>query len=757
MVRKQILIRGVVQGVGFRPFIWTLAKRHSVSGWVLNHSGGVTIEAEGKQARVQDFISAIRAEKPVHSYISRMDIRPVPVTGIAGFEIRESESDDPPGTFILPDLATCPDCLKELFDPADRRFRYPFLNCTHCGPRYSIIQRLPYDRPNTTMKQFRMCPDCRSEYDQPEDRRFHAQPTACPTCGPELDFRLTDGRISGRKEEALQLAESLLRDGKILAMKGLGGFQLLCDARQEETVKTLRKRKNREEKPLAVLVPDLAAARRIAEISEAEEALLISSEAPIVLLKQRKDSGLAPSLNPGNPYIGLILPYTPLHHLLMADLGIPLVCTSGNRSDDPICTNEEEAALKLGAVADGFLNHNREIQRYIDDSVVRVIREKPMMIRRARGYAPLPEGSHAGAGQPVLAVGAHLKNTVSVSDGNWICTSQHLGDLSTVSATLAFESAILDLCGIYQIKPEVILCDLHPDYFSTRHAFKSRLPVVQVQHHEAHIAGIRAEHGVTGEALGVAWDGTGIGRDQTVHGGEFFLSSPHQLLHTGQFLQFPLAGGDTAVRDARRSAFGLLTVALGDEKADEWILTHQFLPPAELKTFRSMVSKSVNTVQTSSAGRLFDGVSALMKIRSRSAYEGQAAMDLEFSSDGSVRESYPAEITGKKQVILDWRPVILAILEDLDQGKPISFIGGKFHFTLASLIIRLAKLKKLDQILAGGGCFQNKLLLETLIELGETAGIQVYWPQHIPPNDGGISFGQIAWYATAGKLQNREK
>lgn len=744
-IRKRIQIRGVVQGVGFRPYIRNLAHRFDLSGWVLNHSGGVTIEAEAETEILEQFLTSIPKEKPVHSFISRMEIADIDLAGDSGFEIRVSETGEKPTALILPDLATCPECLAELTDPKNRRFRYPFLNCTHCGPRYSIIQKLPYDRPNTTMKQFRMCAACKAEYENPDDRRFHAQPTACPECGPQLDFKFTDGKVVGRGDKALLLAEDLIRNGNILAMKGLGGFQLLCDARSDSSVKTLRKRKNREEKPLAVMVPDIETAHQFAELSQPEIELLTSSEAPVVLVRQKKNSGLSPLLNPGNPYIGLILPYTPLHHLLMADLQIPLVCTSGNRSDDPICTNEEEAALKLGAVADGFLNHNREIQRYIDDSVARIIHGELFMIRRARGYAPLPEGQNMRSGKSLLAVGAHLKNTISVSDGSLVCTSQHIGDMSTITANLAFESAILDLSDIYRIKPEQVLADLHPDYYSTRHAAQSRLPVIHIQHHEAHIAGSRAENNVTGEALGIAWDGTGLGSDGTVWGGEFFHSDDSGISHIGQFVQFPLAGGDTAVRDVRRSALGILVTALPADQAEKWLVKLNVFTSEEMKNLHLMIEKKLNTVMTSSAGRLFDGVSALLHLRKKSAYEGQAAMELEFISDPDEKGAYSFSLVDGNPFMLDWRPMISEILTDIDQNVPVSEIGGKFHRTMVNIMISVAKEKGYQQIVVGGGCFQNKILLENLISASEANGIKVFWPHHIPTNDGGISFGQIAW------------
>jgi hydrogenase maturation protein HypF len=517
--RFRLAIAGLVQGVGFRPFLYHLASDLGLPGWVRNTPQGIVLEVEGSRGQLDAFLHRLGREKPEHAAIDRIETSFHEPAGYTVFEIRPSQETGVKSARLLPDLATCSACLREVFDPAERRYRYPFTNCTHCGPRFSITRALPYDRANTTMQGFPLCPPCRAEYEDPRDRRFHAQPIACPRCGPHLELWDPSGKVLASHDEALLRSTALLRQGAVVAVKGLGGFQLLVDARDEQAVNALRRRKQREEKPLALMVPTLEAVRRLCAVSDLEEGLLCSVEAPIVLLRRLPSAAgaVADGVAPGNPYLGVMLPYTPLHHLLLAELGFPVVATSGNRSDEPICTDEHEALARLAGLADAFLVHNRPIARHVDDSVVRVVMGRSMVLRRARGYAPLPVSLR----QPVpaaLAVGAHLKNAMAVSVGSDVFLSQHIGDLETAQAFAAFREVEASLRTMYEVRPAVVACDLHPDYLSTQFARRSGLPGVAVQHHYAHVLACMAEHHLDGNALGVSWDGTGYGPDGTIWG-----------------------------------------------------------------------------------------------------------------------------------------------------------------------------------------------------------------------------------------------
>ncbi|MBV8970396.1 MAG: carbamoyltransferase HypF, partial [Verrucomicrobia bacterium] len=546
--RVKVMVLGAVQGVGFRPFVYRLATQLRLNGWVLNSSQGVFIEAEGPATALNEFLGRLENEKPSLAIIQSIEFSFLDAVGYDQFEIRFSEQSGQKMALILPDVATCPDCLREVLDPSDRRYRYPFTNCTNCGPRFSIIEALPYDRPNTSMKRFRMCVDCEREYHDPADRRFHAQPNACPRCGPTLELWDERGEVRTRRDEALREAAEWIRGGKILALKGIGGFQLIVDARQEEAVLRLRTRKRRQGKPFALMYPSLEQIRQDCLLSSPEERLLVSPTAPIMLLARRTGSRLAHSVAPGSPCFGVMLPYTPLHHLLQSELGFPIVATSGNLVSEAICIDEHEAVERLSGVADCFLVHDRPIVRQVDDSVSRVVCGREMVLRRARGYAPLPIRVKQSLPR-VLAVGAQLKNNVALSVQRDIFVSQHIGDLETPTALAAFHQVVGDLPRLYDAQPEIVACDLHPDYLSTRYAVESGYPTVhRVQHHWAHVLACMAENEVDGTALGVSWDGTGLGTDGTIWGGEFLLAEDTGFQRVASLRPFRLAGGEAAVR-----------------------------------------------------------------------------------------------------------------------------------------------------------------------------------------------------------------
>ena len=735
--RLKLTVRGAVQGVGFRPFVFRLATGLGLAGWVNNSPQGVFIEVEGPRAALEKFLLRLETEKPARSFIQSLEASWLDPAGYTAFEIRPSETGGNKTALVLPDIATCPDCLREIFDPKNRRHRYPFTNCTNCGPRFSIIESLPYDRANTSMKAFSMCPQCRAEYDEPHSRRFHAQPNACPVCGPRLE--LWEGSagvppVSGRRDacatllrdhDALLAAAQAIREGKIVAVKGLGGFHLMADARNEDVIRCLRERKQREEKPFALMFPSLASVKADCEVSPLEERLLRSPESPIVLLRRIQSSifnppsSLSCHIAPGNPNLGVMLPYTPLHHLLMAELGFPVVATSGNLSDEPICTDEHEALERLRGIADVFLVHNRPIVRHVDDSIVRVMLNREMVLRRARGYAPLPiqintplpssghplparRGEGRGEGI-VLAVGAHLKNCIALSVGNQVFISQHIGDLETEQAHSAFRRVIADFEKLYEAKPQIVAADLHPDYLSTKfarelggvpleftlqRAGKSEPPDklklelqphhIGVQHHIAHVLSCMAENEIAPPALGVSWDGTGYGLDGTVWGGEFFVVTDESVERIAHLRPFRLPGGDKAVKEPRRTALGLLY-----EISDDKVFEQKKLAPVaafssvELATLKTMLAKKLNSPVTTSMGRLFDAVASLINLRQQIRFEGQAAMELEFALDGvETDEAYELQLVESALQGSAGVPPAIS-LRDADRNKiPASHAGG---------------------------------------------------------------------------------
>ena len=751
--RLRVVIRGAVQGVGFRPFIYRLATGLKLVGWVNNSPQGVFIEVEGPRPTLEEFLLRIEREKPPRAFIQSLEPSFLDLTGFTGFEIRPSDESGTKTALILPDIATCPDCLAEIFDPSNRRYLYPFTNCTNCGPRFTIINSLPYDRPNTTMKDFIMCPACRAEYENPLDRRFHAQPNACPVCGPRLELWCPAGNTLAAGHDALKDAVQALRQGEIVAVKGLGGFHLMVDARNEEAVARLRQRKRREEKPFALMYPSLDALKADCLVSPLEERLLTSPESPIVLLRRREgQSALAAGVAPRNPYLGAMLPYTPLHHLLMAELGFPVVATSGNLSDEPICTGEHDALHRLGDIADLFLVHNRPIARHADDSIVRVMAGREMVMRRARGYAPLP--IHLKEPAPtVIAVGGHLKNSVALSVGNDVFVSQHIGDLETAQAYTAFTRVIEDFQRLYAASPTDVVCDMHPEYLSTKFAHAYGLPMLPVQHHYAHVLACMAENDLDGEVLGVSWDGTGWGPDATVWGGEFIETPPtgNDFKRVAHLRTFRLPGGDKAVREPRRTAMGLLYELNGDRAFSmKDLLPVQACTGRELDVLGMMLRRGFNSPVTSSAGRLFDAVASLVGLSQQMRFEGQAAMELEFALAGiDTHESYDFALTEPKHdadnqsLVVDWSPTIEEIIEDVRRGVAPGEVSARFHNTLVEMIVAVARRSGLERVVLSGGCFQNKYLAEHAIKRLKAEGFRAYWHQRIPPNDGGIALGQV--------------
>ena len=741
-VCARLRILGAVQGVGFRPCVYRLATELGLAGWVNNSAQGVTVEVEGERARVEEFILRLESEKPPRSSIQSMETSWLAAAGYREFAIRESDTGGAKRALVLPDIATCPDCLAEIFDPANRRHLYPFTNCTNCGPRFTIIEALPYDRPGTSMREFAMCPDCRREYEDPRDRRFHAQPNACPACGPHLERWDGTGRVLGSRQAALVATADAVRSGGIVAVKGIGGFHLIVDARNDEAVRHLRERKHRDEKPLAVMAPSLDEVRRECEVSDLEERLLRSAEAPIVLLRRRKGGSVAPSVAPGNPTLGIMLPYSPLHHLLLAQLGFPVVATSGNLSGEPICIDEREALERLGGIADLFLVHNRRIVRHVDDSVARVVLGRELVLRRARGYAPLPIRMKR-PGPQVVATGAHLKNAVALSTGDSVFVSQHIGDLETAPALAAFERVIGDLQRLYEIHPEAIAMDAHPDYLSTKFAVRfseiSGCPALPVQHHIAHVLSCMAENEIEGPALGVAWDGTGYGLDGTIWGGEFFKAG-RDFERFAHLRTFALPGGEAAVKEPRRCALGVLYEIYGEAAFGLDVPAVRAFSESELGALRTMLRRKLNAPRTSSAGRLFDSVASLAGIRQKTSFEGQAAMELEFAAS-DCEAGYPFELAG---TVLDWEPTIRAIVADAQAGAAAGSISAKFHRALVEMIVAVARNAAESQVVLSGGCFQNERLLRLAVGHLREGGFQPVWHQRIPPNDGGIALGQVA-------------
>ncbi len=757
--RVRIDIEGIVQGVGFRPFVYRLAQRLRLSGWVRNTPAGVVVEAQGEDGPLAGFLHAVTAEAPPLAVIGAVRSEEIPPVGEEGFAILASR--DGAGIVqVAPDCDVCPDCLAELFNPTDRRFHYPFITCTNCGPRYSIITGIPYDRPYTTMARFSMCPACRAEYEDPANRRFHAQPIACPECGPRLV--LTDAAGNEVAGEPLDEAVDLLRTGRIVAVKGVGGYHLAVDAGNDAAVGELRRRKKRDEKPFALMAPDLAAVRTFTRLDAVAERLLQSPERPIVLLEKRDrgsgtgDRYISPGVAPANGYFGVMLPSSPLHHLLLRENFTALVMTSGNLSDEPIAYRDAEARERLAGIADAFLCHDREIHTRCDDSVLRVFRDNPLFLRRSRGY--VPRGVVLQSPQrSVLAVGAELKGAVCLVRGELAFLSQHIGDLKNAATLRSMEETAAHLGRILEIRPELVAHDLHPDYLSTRAAAGMGLPLVAVQHHHAHLAACMAENRLAGEVLGVIFDGTGYGPDGTVWGGEFLLGGYAGYRRVGHIDRVPLPGGDAAVREPFRMAIAWLHRTFGAALFDLPLACLAEMPDRDREIYLRMIERGINSPLTSSCGRLFDAVAAMLGVRSRVSYEGQAAIELEaLAEEGGEAGAYPYFlVTTESGTVVDVRPMLRAIVEDLPHGEQKSAIARRFHATLARAAAdvcgKVREAQGVDRVVLSGGAFQNRLLSEELAGLLEAKGFQVFVHRLVPPNDGGIALGQavIAGYGTA--------
>jgi hydrogenase maturation protein HypF len=733
-------IGGAVQGVGFRPFVYRLATQLGICGQVSNDTAGVVVEAEASRSTLDAFLKRLRADAPLAARILSCEFSFHQAAGFQDFQIQPSDGAGEKNVSPMADIATCPECRAEIHDSCARRFAYPFTNCTQCGPRFTIMTDIPYDRPNTSMHAFALCADCLAEYENSGDRRFHAQPLACPACGPRLAYCDRSGD-SVDCANVLQRAADDIRSGAIVALKGLGGFHVMADARSTAAIARLRQQKLRAYKPFALMFPDMATIKRHCFVDDFEEILLSGPEAPIVLLKKRPESDLPDLLAPGNPCLGCMLPYTPLHILLLERLGTPVVATSGNLIDEPICI-DEHAALRCLSFADFFLVHDRPIVRHADDSVARVIEGKAVMLRRARGYAPRSFPSSSPLPR-VLAVGGDLKNAIAISRCHDIVMSQHIGDLETAEAFDAFQRVITDFRKLFSWTPEAIAADRHPGYFSSRFARtfaqSEGIPLVEVQHHHAHMAAGMFENGLAGDVLAVTWDGTGYGTDGTVWGGEFLSGSYASCERVAHLHPFSLAGADAAVREPRRSALGVLLEA-GCTDGPGSACLHEMFSPEELTGMTSMIEKGFNAVRTTSAGRLFDAVSAIAGICRRSTCEGQAAMMLEFAARGELDEPYPFALYEKDGVsVLDWRPAVAAMLADRDAG----LISRRFHSTLVEMIRSAARAAGVPRVILSGGVFQNALLLARTRRALLHDGFDVYTHQILPPNDGGIALGQI--------------
>ena len=741
MKRAGIRVAGIVQGVGFRPFVYRLAKAYDLTGLVFNDAAGVWIEIQGEKTAIKGALTALSAEAPPRSQITAVEVRELSLQTETGFVIAPSPSGSKRRTLISPDIATCPDCRRELLDERDRRYGYPFINCTNCGPRYSIVRDVPYDRPQTTMASFSLCPQCRREYEDPLDRRFHAQPNACGDCGPS--YQLLDGAgtcVGG--EDVLAACRDRLVQGAVVAIKGIGGYHLACDARSELAVKRLRQRKYREEKPFAVMCGSLAAVKQLCFLSAAEEGLLTGPAAPIVLLRRKPEDSLAPAVAPGNPCLGVMLPYAPVHYRLLADNDV-LVMTSGNVSEEPIAYEDEDARKRLAGIAEYFLVHNREIHCRVDDSVARIFEQKPYLLRRSRGYAPAPIAVGKN-GPAVLACGGETKNTFCLTKDAQAFVSPHIGDLENQEIFQAYQETIEHYKRLFDIQPQALACDLHPEYLSGKYAAGIDLPLVKVQHHHAHIASVLAEHGCREKVLGVAFDGTGYGPDGRLWGGEFLLADLAGYERLGHCRYLPLPGGAKAIREPWRQAAWVMQQLYGDAFASRQPVFARQLP-AGFELVLQATTAGLNAPLTSSAGRLFDTAAALLGLRLYNTFEGQAAIELEAAAAGRRGCVLPYELTAEN--VLDFCPSFAALLAGLEQGRDRTALAADFHATVAAaaeaVVRRLARQCGVRTVALSGGVFQNMTLLRQLVARLQ-GDFTVLVNRQVPANDGGISLGQAA-------------
>ncbi|HRU54792.1 MAG TPA: carbamoyltransferase HypF [Candidatus Sumerlaeia bacterium] len=769
--RLRICVEGRVQGVGFRPAVFRHARDCGLAGWVTNTSEGVLIEVEGAHEKAETFLALLQSAPPPMAKIVKIIHEWIEPKGENVFQIVPSIGVEKPKTQVSPDIALCADCRRELLDPNNRRFYYPFINCTNCGPRFTIVRGIPYDREKTTMRIFVMCADCRREYEEPLNRRFHAQPNACPVCGPRISITTEPSNFShqpsaeNRKTDIQEIAK-MLKAGKIVAIKGLGGFHLACDAASDSAVQTLRQRKGRYDKPFALMARDAETVKQYCEVSPEEERLLQSAASPIVILKRRiSDSPFFPVSDfvaPHNQYLGFMLPYTPLHALIMQEAPPVLVMTSGNVSKEPIAYENEEAGARLGAIADFFVTHNRGIETSCDDSVTRIFPKtgEEMILRRSRGYAPSPLKLPFAAKAPILACGAHFSNTFALASGDEIQISHHIGDLENLEALTAFEKGIAHFRNIFEINPEIAFCDLHPDYLSTKYArdtaaAEPTFRVIGVQHHHAHIASCMADNQIPPETkvIGVAFDGTGLGADGAMWGGEFLIADYRDFKRAAHLKYLPLPGGEAAIREPWRMAAVYLRDAFGENFAKIDIDFNRRMNRAKWATLQNMIAGEVNSPPTSSMGRLFDAVASLCGARDSINYEGQAAIELEMAGgdgqwvmdNGQSRYLYEI-VTDAGLRVIDCRAIIRGVVEDLQKGMDIKSISIKFHETVSAIIADICKelreTSAINNVALSGGVFQNMMLLRRAFELLTEAGFKVHVHSHVPPNDGGISLGQ---------------
>jgi hydrogenase maturation protein HypF len=744
----EIGIRGVVQGVGFRPYVHRLAIRHALDGWVRNEAGAVRVVAQGAPRSIEAFLRDLQSELPPLARIDALDVTDVEPVQLDGFRVVASDVAPVGRLPISPDVAMCDSCERELLDPSDRRYRYPFITCTDCGPRFTVISDTPYDRERSTMAAFAQCPECLREYGDPANRRYHSETNSCPVCGPSVWLEVPGDDRSIRGADAIAEAGRLLAEGRIVAVRGLGGFHLAADALDDSAVQRLRSRKGRDAKPLAVMVRSLAEAEWLASVSEAEAAALTSRECPIVVLKRRAAAPLARGVSPGLDSAGVVLAYTPLHLLLLDAAGNrPLVMTSGNVSDEPIATGNEEARTRLGSIADAFLLHDREIVARYDDSLVRVVDDRPVFLRRSRGYAPMPLALPVEATEAVLAVGPHLKNTFTLAQGRDAYVSQHVGDLENLETLDHFGDALHRFESLFRIEPRYVVRDAHPGYLSTRYAEESGLiELPPVQHHHAHIAAVLGEHGVTDRVLGLAFDGTGYGADGHVWGFEFLEADLLGYERLAHLRYAPLPGGDKAARAPWRTLLGYASL---DGSSAGWVEPAlERVAPDELEIARHQIRRKLNAPLASSMGRLFDAAAAIVGLRLLSGYEGQAAMELEAMA--GITRAEPLDfplIEGSGELpALDPVPLLKALAREKRRGAPIPQLAARFHETLAEassrLALRLCAVRGLERVAVGGGCFQNARLLSSTRRRLEEGGMEVLTPSALGPNDGAVSYGQ---------------
>jgi hydrogenase maturation protein HypF len=747
--RVRYLFSGVVQGVGFRPFIYRLAVKNGLRGFVQNRPDGVLAEVEGAGAAIDSFLAGVRQELPPLADITNISAEEIAREQDDNFRIIASDTRGDGDVHISPDVAICQDCLKELFDPLDRRYRFPFINCTNCGPRLTIIKSIPYDRINTSMFCFPLCPQCQAEYENPADRRFHAEPNACPLCGPKIQLLdETGNKVSA--DDPIKTAIGLLQEGKVLAIKGLGGFHLSVDAGNDEAVKRLRSRKFREEKPMAIMVKNLENVKRFANVNKEEEKLLTSPQRPIVLLNKKNGTAISGQVAPGVPNLGVMLPYTPLHYLLLEKDFDALVMTSANQIDEPICISNREAVTRLKEIADYFLIHNRDILVRCDDSIVMIAAGKQQLLRRSRGFVPKPVLLKDSFPE-VLALGPQLKATQCIVKGNFAFLSPHIGDMETPQARDFFQESLTLMKKITESNPDVIACDSHPAYYSTKIAEElTGVRVVRVQHHHAHIVSCLAENQISGDVIGLAMDGTGYGLDGHAWGGEFLVANEKRFERLGHLQYFVLPGGEKAIHEPWRIASSLLFLAYGQSWPDIAAQLNIMPPGLDSKVLNKLITNKINSPLTSGLGRLFDGVAAIIGLRKTVSFEGQAAMELEGQSDRKAAEPFPFAISEDKEncFILDISSTIRAIVNDLLKGKNKKEISSSFHRTLTAAFAAMCeKIREntgvnVNRICLSGGCFQNKILLEDSISLLEKAGFVVYHHKRVPTNDGGIALGQ---------------